>query len=88
MPSRVPATSDRYRSYRLHPHRFQMIVDHLLGQAAGRRATPCGISPVVTIRHSATSSLRANATIMVLRVPLRRSCHAPLGASLAMPFSI
>ena len=59
---------------RLHPHRLQMILDHLLGQAAGRRATPCGISPVVTIRHSATSSLRANATIIVLRVPPRLSC--------------
>src|SRR5262249_59088314 len=59
---------------RLHPDRLQMILDHLLGQAAGRRATPCGISPVVTIRYSATSSLRANATIIVLRVPLRLSC--------------
>ena len=41
--------------------------------AAGRNITPSGISPVFTMRHSATRSLRASATIIVLRVPLRPS---------------
>src|SRR6266851_8993517 len=41
------------------------------GQAAGRRTTPSGTSPIVTRRHSATSNLRASATIIVvLRAPL------------------
>ncbi|UUP20008.1 hypothetical protein NTH_04523 (plasmid) [Nitratireductor thuwali] len=39
----------------------------------GRETTPCGISPVVTRRHSAMSSLRANAKIIVLRVVPRPS---------------
>jgi hypothetical protein len=34
---------------------------------ADRRVTPCGMSPVVTNRHSAMRSLRASATTMVLR---------------------
>jgi hypothetical protein len=34
---------------------------------AGRRTTPCGMSPIVTNRHSAMRSLRASATTMVLR---------------------
>src|SRR6516225_45710 len=33
----------------------------------GRRTTPSGSSPVVRNRHSAMSSLRASATIMILR---------------------
>ena len=36
-------------------------------QAVGLRATPSGTSPWVTKRHKAISSLRASATIMVLR---------------------
>ena len=45
---------------------------HLVVHAtAGRKEIPSGISPVVTMRHSAMSSLRASATIMVLRVPPR-----------------
>ena len=40
---------------------------------AGRKTTPCGISPVVTRRQSAMSSLRASATIIVLRVLPRPS---------------
>ncbi len=35
--------------------------------------TPCGISPVVTRRQSAINSLRASATIIVLRVAPRAS---------------
>ena len=42
-------------------------------QPAGRKMTPSDVSPVVTKRQSAISSLRARATIMVLRVPLRLS---------------
>ena len=42
-------------------------------QDAGRKTTPSSGSPVVTKRHSAMISLRASATIMVLRVPLRLS---------------
>src|SRR6266550_629953 len=42
-------------------------------QAAGRKTTPSNVSPVVTKRQSAMTSLRASATIMVLRVPRRLS---------------
>ncbi len=35
--------------------------------------TPSNVSPVVTKRQSAMSSLRASATIIVLRVPARLS---------------
>jgi hypothetical protein len=41
-------------------------------QRAGRMMTPSNVSPVVTKRQSAMSSLRANATIIVLRQPLDR----------------
>ena len=40
---------------------------------AARKTTPAGTSPVVSIRHSAISSFRARATIMVLRVQPRAS---------------
>jgi hypothetical protein len=42
-------------------------------QAPGRRSRPAGASPVVARRQSAMRSLRASATIMVLRVPPRAS---------------
>src|SRR5438477_12335576 len=42
-------------------------------QPAGRRVTPSNVSPVVTNRQSAMTSLRASVTIIVLRVPLRLS---------------
>src|SRR5438046_1844391 len=42
-------------------------------QPAGRKMRPSKVSPVVTKRQSAMSSLRANATIIVLRVPRRLS---------------
>src|SRR5258707_10369587 len=44
---------------------------------AGRNLMPSVISPVVTSRHRAMSSLRASATIMVLRVVLRPSAVRP-----------
>ena len=40
-------------------------------QPAGRKTTPSSVSPVVTKRQSAMSSLRASATIIVLRVAAR-----------------
>ena len=40
---------------------------------AGRKITPCGTSPLVTRDQSAMSSLRASATIIVLRVLARLS---------------
>ena len=43
---------------------FCYFVD-LVNYGTGCRTTPCGTSPVVTNRHSAMSSLRASATIMV-----------------------
>ena len=42
-------------------------------QLAGRRMTPSSSSPVVTKRQSPMSSLRARATIIVLRVLARPS---------------
>src|SRR5947209_7151550 len=42
-------------------------------QEAGRKTTPSSGSPVVTKRQRAMISLRASATIMALRVPLRLS---------------
>src|SRR6202035_1277412 len=42
-------------------------------QPAGRRMTPSNVSAVVTKRQSAMTSLRASATIIVLRVPRRLS---------------
>ena len=42
-------------------------------QDAGRKTTPSSGSPVVTKRQSAMASLRASATIIVLRVPRRLS---------------
>ena len=42
-------------------------------QPAGRKMTPSSVSPVVTKRQSAMTSLRASATIIVLRVPIRLS---------------
>ena len=52
-------------------------------QLAGRKMTPSNVSPVVTKRQSAISSLRARAVlakagIMVLRVPRRLSGSADL----------
>ena len=67
----VPATSDRQSAVRLNASSrriIKMLVPEAF-QAAGRRTTPSNVSPVVTKRQSAISSLRASATIIVLRVP-------------------
>ena len=72
----VPATSDRQSAARPERQRERRIGKMLVPevfQPAGRRMTPSNVSPVVTKRQSAMSSLRASATIIVLRVPTRLS---------------
>src|SRR5580700_4426121 len=50
---------------------LSFLVLESAAHSAGRSLTPSGTSPVVTRRHSAISSLRASATIIVvLRAPL------------------
>jgi hypothetical protein len=77
---RFPTTSDRQFGSRAEkPARPpKMVLSGMLRsgkpfQDAGRKTTPSSGSPVVTKRQSAMISLRASATIMVLRVPIRLS---------------
>ena len=76
---RLPATSDRQFGSRAEkPARAPNGAECYARsgkpfQDAGRKTTPSNGSPVVTKRQSAMISLRASATIMVLRVPLRLS---------------
>src|SRR6516164_4990311 len=56
--------------------------------AAGRKTTPSSGSPVVTKRQSAMTSLRASATIMVLRVPIRLSAVRARGAVTARALAL
>ena len=76
---RLPATSDRqFGSHAEQPARAPNSAecDARSGkpfQDAGRKTTPSSGSPVLIKRQSAMTSLRASATIMVLRVPLRLS---------------
>jgi len=75
----VPATSDpQFGSPRKAKRERRMVLsgDARSGkpyQDAGRKTTPSIGSPVVTKRQSAMISLRASATIIVLRVPIRLS---------------
>ena len=69
--NRDPATSNRHQ----HPFAFTVRRAKTVGgvlcncaHEAGRSTTPSGIAPSRTSRHRAISSLRASATIMVLRV--------------------
>ena len=56
-------------------------------QAAARNTTPTGISPVMTKRHSAISSFRASATIIVvLRTPFGPSVRARYHCASALSF--
>jgi hypothetical protein len=74
--SAVPATSDRQSAVRPERQRERRVGKMLLPgaiQPTGRKMTPSNVSPVVTNRQSAISSLRASATLIVLRVPARRS---------------
>src|SRR5437764_3416524 len=50
-----------------------MLVPVTPFQDAGRKTTPSSCSPAVTKRQSAMINLRASATTIVLRVPLRLS---------------
>ncbi len=76
---RLPATSDRqFGSRAENPARASNGAECYARsgkpfQDAGRKTTPSRGSPVVTKRQSAMISLRASATIMVLRVPIRLS---------------
>jgi len=76
---RLPATSDLNLAVPLKSQcERQMVLSGMLVpvkpfHVAGRKTTPSNGSPVVTKRQSAMISLRASATIMVLRVPLRLS---------------
>ena len=76
---RLPATSDLNLAVPLKSQcERQMVLSGMLVpvkpfHVAGRKTTPSNGSPVVTKRQSAMISLRASATIMVLRVPRRLS---------------
>src|ERR1700737_951848 len=76
---RLPATSDRqFGSRDEKPARAPNGAEWYPRsgkpfQDAGRKTTPSNGSPVVTKRQSAMTSLRASATIIVLRVPIRLS---------------
>src|SRR5580692_3909368 len=75
---RHPATSDRQFGSRLKSQRAPNGAEWCARsgkpfQDAGRKTTPSSGSPVVTKRQSAMTSLRASATIIVLRVPIRLS---------------
>src|SRR5947207_12963086 len=78
---RLPATSDRPFGSRAKSQRERRNGAEWYAcsgpvssfQNAGRKTTPSSGSPVVTKRQSAMISLRASATIIVLRVPLRLS---------------
>jgi hypothetical protein len=76
---RHPATSDRQFGIVLKSQRERrMVLSAMLVpvkpfQDAGRKTTPSSGSPIVTKRQSAMISLRASATIIVLRVPIRLS---------------
>src|SRR6266516_1582686 len=81
---RIAATSDRHRLPRIQAHSgaepcFCPFSFYTVAYAAGRNSTPSGISPVVTRRHSAISSLRASATIIVV-------LRAPFGPSVRMRY--
>ena len=73
---RLPATSDLNLAVPLKSQcERQMVLSGMLVpvkpfHVAGRKTTPSNGSPVVTKRQRAVISLRASATIMVLRVPL------------------
>src|SRR5437660_10934002 len=76
---RLPAPSDRqFGSRAVKPARTPNGAECYARsgkpfQDAGRKTTPSSVSPVVTKRQSAMTSLRASATIIVLRVPIRLS---------------
>ena len=72
---RVTTTSDRHRQPLAWAAKAVILLSSFgaLAQDAGRKTTPCGTSPVATRRQRAMRSLRASATIIVLRVLPRPS---------------
>jgi hypothetical protein len=91
--ARVTTTSDRERPAgrdRCLPTCRNVMLALLVGepdQTASRNTTPCGTSPVVTIRQSAMSSLRARATIiLVLFAPLMPSVRPRNHCARALSF--
>jgi hypothetical protein len=75
---RITATSDVIGRPYTGPRQTVVLLSDpfpfaVVGYDAGRRTMPSDSWPVVTRRQSAMSSLRANATIIVLRVLLRPS---------------
>jgi hypothetical protein len=74
--TRVTATSDRHQQTLTWAAKLVVLLSlsfRVVAHDAGRRTTPCGTSPIVTRRQRAISSLRASATIIVLRVLPRPS---------------
>src|SRR5580700_2584992 len=66
---------------------LSFLVLESVAHSAGRSSTPSGTSPVVTRRHSAISSLRASATIIVvLRAPLGPSVRVRYQRASALSF--
>jgi hypothetical protein len=75
---RHPVTSDRQFGSRAESQRAPNGAEWYARsgkpfQDTGRKTTPSSGSPVVTKRQSAMINLRASATIIVLRVPIRLS---------------
>ena len=68
----VTATSDSSADL-ARAAKLLVLLFHTIAHDAGRKMTPCGTSPLVARRQSAISSLRASATIIVLRVLVRLS---------------
>jgi hypothetical protein len=73
---RVAVTSARHLRLGLDRRanrRTSVVLAYRHHHAVGRRSRPAGASPMVASRQSTMRSLRASATIMVLRVPPRAS---------------
>src|SRR5437588_12750613 len=88
---RIAATSDRHRLPRIkrsqEPNPVCPFSFYSIAHAASRNSTPSGTSPVVARRHSAISSLRASATIIVvLRAPLGPSVRVRYHRASALSF--
>ena len=87
--SRDPATSNRHRrsvsSGRTRPETVG-VSSATSVHYTGRRTTPSGTTPSRTRRHKAIRSLRAKATIMVLRAPRAFSVRARNHRAKALSF--
>jgi hypothetical protein len=73
---RITATSDCHRQTLAWAAKLVVplcLPLHVVAYDAGRKTMPSDTSPVVARRQRAMSSFRANATIIVLRVPPRPS---------------